>query len=201
MTSAQGKRALELGHPETLQGTPLFVPSFAVVQEQKQSAPRLAHIYEQTAIARAVCLSAGTGCKVTCEAPLILARPRHDCARLPLAMTEVLLHVYDITKETDRSNAKTILTSLNGAGRWTGLGGIFHGGVEVLMENTKQTYSAICLKVTSTAWPLNTVCQRRCMALSGRMATWTCQAQECTAVGQRPTQCERLRSFNTTWVA
>ncbi|KAK9841991.1 hypothetical protein WJX81_002995 [Elliptochloris bilobata] len=46
-------------------------------------------------------------------------------------MTEVYLHVYDITRETDRSNAKAVLTSLNGAGRWTGLGGIFHGGIEV----------------------------------------------------------------------
>lgn len=48
--------------------------------------------------------------------------------------------MYDITKETDRSNAKTILTSLNGAGRWTGLGGIFHGGVEVLKETTEHVY-------------------------------------------------------------
>lgn len=46
-------------------------------------------------------------------------------------MTEVYLHVYDITKEADRSNAKTVLTSFNGAGRWTGLGGVFHGGIQV----------------------------------------------------------------------
>ena len=35
---------------------------------------------------------------------------------------------------------------------------------------------------------------RRCMAWSGRMDTWTCPALACTAVGQRPTQCERLHS-------
>ena len=46
------------------------------------------------------------------------------------------LHVYDITREADRSNAKTVLTSFNGAGRWTGLGGVFHGGIQVLRLTT-----------------------------------------------------------------
>ena len=54
----------------------------------------------------------------------------HGCTSVA-GMTEVYLHVYDITKEADRSNAKTVLTSFNGAGRWTGLGGVFHGGIQV----------------------------------------------------------------------
>ena len=45
-------------------------------------------------------------------------------------MALVLLHVYDVAK-TESENTNYAVTQLNAFGKWTGLGGIFHGGVEV----------------------------------------------------------------------
>lgn len=47
-------------------------------------------------------------------------------------MTEIVLHVYDITRDTDKSSASAVLGHINSAGRWLSAGGVYHGGIQVL---------------------------------------------------------------------